>query len=74
MTEAKCKVGCCGWGMAQEEYYRQFELLEVQTTFYQPPQEDTARRWREEAPRDFEFGVTAWQLIIHGRASLTHRR
>jgi len=46
MTEARCKVGCCGWGMAHEEYCAQFELLEVQATFYEPPRESTARRWR----------------------------
>jgi uncharacterized protein YecE (DUF72 family) len=32
------------------------------------------RRWRAEAPSDFEFTIKAWQLITHDASSPTYRR
>jgi uncharacterized protein YecE (DUF72 family) len=49
-------------------------LVEIQQTFYKPPQAATARRWREEAPSDFEFALKAWQLITHEPTSPTYRK
>lgn len=68
------KVGCCGFRRAQAKYYRHFELIEIQKTFYQLPMLKTARRWREEAPEGFEFTLKAWQLISHEPSSPTYRR
>jgi len=67
-------VGCCGFPVARQLYYRSFPVVEVQQTFYQPPQVATAARWRMEAPEDFEFIVKAWQLITHRPSSPTYRR
>ena len=60
--------------MAFEDYIREYRLVEVQQTFYDPPREATMRRWRAEAPRDFEFTIKAWQLITHDGSSPTYRR
>ncbi len=68
------KLGCCGFPIAKGKYYRQFKAVEIQKTFYQPPQLKTAQRWREEAPEDFEFTLKAWQLITHPPQSPTYRR
>ena len=68
------RVGCCGFPMARREYFARFPVVEVQRTFYQPPRIETLRRWREEAPPDFEFTLKAWQLITHTPASPTYRR
>ncbi|MDT7602138.1 MAG: hypothetical protein QOF61_135 [Acidobacteriota bacterium] len=68
------KVGCCGFRLSRAEYLLRFAVVEVQQTFYQPPQIETLRRWREEAPADFEFTLKAWQLITHDGASPTYRR
>jgi uncharacterized protein YecE (DUF72 family) len=68
------KVGCCGFGEARQKYFAEFPLVEVQTTFYQPPRPETARGWREEAPENFEFALKAWQLITHEATSPTYRR
>jgi len=70
----KVRVGCCGFPMARQAYYRQFPVVEVQQTFYQPPQPATLARWREEAPAGFEFTLKAWQLITHEPTSPTYRR
>jgi uncharacterized protein YecE (DUF72 family) len=68
------RVGCCGFGEAQQKYFAEFPAVEIQTAFYQPPRPETARGWRERAPGDFEFTLKAWQLITHEPSSPTYRR
>jgi uncharacterized protein YecE (DUF72 family) len=68
------KIGCCGFRLSQAEYFLRFPVVEVQQTFYQPPKVETLRRWREDAPEDFEFTIKAWQLITHEGVSPTYRR
>jgi len=70
----RVKVGCCGFPGGREKYFRQFKLVEVQQTFYKMPRLETALRWREEAPADFEFTLKAWQLITHPPTSPTYRK
>lgn len=70
----RIRVGCCGFPKAKAEYYQHFDLVEVQQTFYKPPRLETVKRWREEAPADFEFTLKAWQLITHEPTSPTYRR
>jgi uncharacterized protein YecE (DUF72 family) len=67
-------VGCCGWLEARAEYFRHFRVVELQTTFYQPPSPELARKWRAEAPPGFIFTLKAWQLITHEPSSPTYRR
>lgn len=68
------KVGTCGFGLAKEAYARVFSCVEIQHTFYQPPQIKTLERWRKEVPANFEFTLKAWQLITHDARSPTYRR
>jgi uncharacterized protein YecE (DUF72 family) len=68
------KVGCCGFRSAQADYVLRFEVVEVQQTFYQPPQVGTLERWRAAAPDSFEFTIKAWQLITHQARSPTYKR
>jgi len=68
------KVGTSGFGIAQSKYLQLFTCVEVQHTFYQPPQISTLERWRAAAPPDFEFVLKAWQLITHDAKSPTYRR
>lgn len=68
------KLGMCGFTIGAAAYYRQFRVVEVQQTFYDPPAIDTLKRWRAEAPPDFEFTLKAWQVITHARTSRTYRR
>ncbi len=67
-------IGCCGWSESQAKYFRDFRLLEIQETFYQPGGIGKYETWRERAPGDFEFTVKAWQLITHEPSSPTYRR
>jgi uncharacterized protein YecE (DUF72 family) len=70
----KVKIGTCGFRLTRGEYVHQLSAVEIQQTFYQPPQIKTLARWRGEAPADFEFTVKAWQLITHQSKSPTYRR
>jgi uncharacterized protein YecE (DUF72 family) len=76
MTKGKgrVRVGCCGFRSSRESYYELLDSVEVQHTFYQPPQVSTLGRWKEEAPAGFEFTLKAWQLITHLASSPTYRR
>ena len=71
---AKIKIGTCGFRTTKEEYARSFAAVEVQHTFYQPPQISTLERWRESVPDAFEFALKAWQLITHEAKSPTYKR
>ena len=73
-TKDKVKIGCCGFRMPQAEYVQLFSAVEIQHTFYQPPQLTTLERWRKEAPANFEFTLKAWQLITHEARSPTYKR
>jgi uncharacterized protein YecE (DUF72 family) len=68
------KLGCCGFRSSRESYYPILPAVEIQHTFYQPPQISTLKKWRKEAPVDFEFTLKAWQLITHKATSPTFRR
>ncbi len=70
----KTKIGTCGFRLNKIEYAKLFSCVEIQQTFYQPPQIKTLERWREEMPNDFEFALKAWQIITHEAKSPTYRR
>ena len=55
-------------------YVRQFPVVEVQHTFYEPPADSLLKRWRASVPSDFEFTIKAWQLVTHDASSPTYRR
>ena len=70
------KVGCCGWaikgGMAA--YFKHFNVIEIQSTFYRLPLLSTAESWRAAAPTGFEFAMKAWQAITHPVSSPTWKK
>jgi uncharacterized protein YecE (DUF72 family) len=71
---SRIKVGTCGFGLAKAAYARAFSCVEIQNTFYQPPQPKTLASWRAQLPSGFEFTLKAWQLITHDAKSPTYRR
>ncbi len=68
------KIGSCGFPVNQLKYFTKFKLIEIQQTFYRPPEPDTLKKWRRLAPASFEFSLKAWQLITHPSSSPTYRR
>ncbi|OYT66028.1 hypothetical protein B6U74_01980 [Candidatus Bathyarchaeota archaeon ex4484_205] len=65
MGRMEIKVGCCGFPVGKSRYYRNFRLVEVNTTFYKYPRLTLMEKWRREAPEDFEFTVKANREITH---------
>ena len=55
----KINIGTCGFRTNKLEYAALFSCVEIQQTFYQPPQITTLERWRTAMPDDFEFVVKA---------------
>src|SRR5436853_3550808 len=68
------RIGVCGFCLPQTELFHRFKLLEVQQTFYWPPQLKTVERWRRTAPADFEFTLKAFQAITHTYNNRTYRK
>ncbi len=69
------RVGCCGQvGLSLEKYAEIFSVIELQTPFYHLPTIETAGRWRETAPKTFEFTTKAFQGVTHLATSPTWRR
>jgi uncharacterized protein YecE (DUF72 family) len=74
MTGELLKIGCCGFPVVKTKYAENFQVMEVQQTFYQPPRISTLQKWRALMPSEFEFTLKAWQIITHPAQSPTYRR
>ena len=72
--KSKIHIGTCGFRGNKIEHSQMLSAVEIQQTFYQPPQIKTLERWRAEMPDGFEFAVKAWQIITHEAKSPTYRR
>jgi uncharacterized protein YecE (DUF72 family) len=48
-----------------ELYSRVFNTVEVNSTFYRPPDPKIARAWVTITPKDFEFAIKLWQKFTH---------
>jgi uncharacterized protein YecE (DUF72 family) len=69
------QIGTCGFGRTKRpDYVKLLPVVEIQHTFYQPPQIETLEKWRAAVPDEFEFTLKAWQLITHETSSPTYRR
>ncbi len=48
------------------EYYSQFfNTVEINSSFYRPPNHGFAENWVRRTPRDFKFAVKLWQKFTH---------
>jgi uncharacterized protein YecE (DUF72 family) len=71
---ARVRVGLCGFSMAMRAYARDFPVVEVQGTFYDPPTDASMHKWREATGPDLEYTIKVWQLVTHPSSSPTYRR
>jgi uncharacterized protein YecE (DUF72 family) len=67
-------IGCCGFCIARSRYYSVFSVVELQETFYDLPDIDKLKKYRDEAPQNFVFTMKAWQGITHPLNSPTWKR
>ncbi|HEX2021412.1 MAG TPA: DUF72 domain-containing protein [Candidatus Thermoplasmatota archaeon] len=75
------RVGCTGWGYDDwrggfyapgtppseylSRYARVFDLVEVDSSYYQPPDRAQAARWAEATPPGFTFALKLPRAIVH---------
>jgi uncharacterized protein YecE (DUF72 family) len=50
-------VGCAGFAVPATRYFKEYAFVEIQETHRAVPGSGTIRRWRREAPDEFEFAV-----------------
>ncbi|RLI05163.1 DUF72 domain-containing protein [Candidatus Bathyarchaeota archaeon] len=65
MSGIHLKVGCCGFPVSKTKYYKEFSLVEINSTFYEYPKPSLLSKWKKEAPQNFEFTIKAHQNISH---------
>jgi uncharacterized protein YecE (DUF72 family) len=68
------RVGLCGFTMPMEDYALHFPVVEIQHTFYDPPDGDVMRRWLAVTPASLEYTIKVWQMVTHSATSPTYRR
>lgn len=77
----KIKIGCAGWNYKDwigpfypktlelsrhlEYYSRYFDLVEINSTFYNLPSVEIVKNWFERVPKSFKFIAKVWQNITH---------
>ena len=67
------RVGLCGFTMSMKDYARHFPVVEVQSTFYEPPRDEVMKKWLASTPA-LEYTMKVWQLVTHAANSPTYRR
>ncbi|BCU69591.1 DUF72 domain-containing protein [Stygiolobus caldivivus] len=66
------KVGTCGF---TSKYFRYFDVLEVQQTFYDVVSEGQLKKWRKMAEENkVELTMKALQVITHEYNNMTYKR
>jgi uncharacterized protein YecE (DUF72 family) len=68
------RVGLCGFTTSMKTYAQHFPVVEVQSTFYEPPPDATLARWRAATAPSLEYTMKVWQLVTHSAGSPTYRR
>jgi len=77
----KVNIGCAGWDYKDwevnfypkklerqqhlEYYSKFFDIVEINSTFYNLPSENIIRNWYLRVPDNFRFFVKVWQEITH---------
>jgi len=60
------KVGCAGFPIGRDRYWRTLSFVEAKTGEIMP-RPATLAEWRSGSPAEVEFSVQAYRLITHGR-------
>ena len=59
------RIGCSGFPVGRERYFRRFSAAEIRSTLTQIPRRATAERWRDDFPDDAEISLVVWQGVTH---------
>jgi len=77
----KINIGCAGWDYKDwvpsfypkslekynrlNFYSRFFDLIEINTTFYNVPKYSIVKKWNGRVPEKFKYVIKVWQKITH---------
>jgi len=64
----------CGFTMSMKAYATLFRVVEIQSTFYEPPRDAVLQRWRQATGPSLEYTMKVWQFVTHSASSPTYRR
>jgi len=73
----RIKVGCCGFPTSKEKYFKEFNAVELQNTFYNIPSLESVEKLKKESlqiNKNFEFCIKAFQVITHKSNSPTYKK
>lgn len=72
----KVLVGTCGFCESMKKYFKDFDTIEIQQTFYDRVDEKRLERWKElsNVNENFVFNLKAFQGITHSFKSPTWKR
>ena len=66
------KIGTCGFGRAKRpEYVTILPVVEIQHTFYDPPQIKTLEKWRADVPDDFPLSDKQRKQVAAAKSGAT---
>ncbi|MEM0035329.1 DUF72 domain-containing protein [Desulfurococcus sp.] len=74
MVPSVIRIGCCGFPVSRKRYVKEFNVVELQNTFYNLPSIEWCRMLHESLPQGFEITIKAWQAVTHPPTSPTWRR
>lgn len=74
----RIRIGTAGWSISRaaarrfdddgthlQRYARQFQCVEINSSFYRPHRTSTYEKWRDSTPEDFRFAVKVPRAITH---------
>src|ERR1700735_1146646 len=78
ISSAAMRIGCAGWNVPKQHmavfsaagshlhrYARQFNAVEINSSFYRPHRRSTYERWAASVPKDFRFSAKLPRAITH---------
>ena len=81
MSIVNIQIGCAGWlyedwkgsfyprGLETRDYLpyyaKIFDIIEINSTFYNLPSKETVSNWYDRVPDDFRFIIKVWKAITH---------
>ncbi len=71
---SRIHVGCCGFPVARDKYFKEFDCIELQNTFYNILSIDEAKSLRSSIPPSVIVTMKCWQVITHPPTSPTWKK
>ena len=74
VSEKRIVVGTCGFPVSRKKVFSLIDVVEVQSTFYNPLSERQLRNIASSKPLSKKITIKAWQVITHPSSSPSWRK